>query len=441
MFAFRCNSQKRAAANPIRQSGKFGVVYLFFHNFKKFDKFEIPISFRHKKEDTYTTWIGGLSSFLIVCSALIYCIIYFIPFIRKKNYSLYYYTINLNKTEEINFQKSKASLAVGFECSKNKTDNISIEDLLELKAKYNFYTNIKNGEPIDLHNCNEEYYYKDDNLINSIVNETFKNLKCFNVLNKLIKNRYQNRNDNFAYYQIDINVKENIDPLIANEFLIDNDCKIELYYIDVNYEFEDFEEPIKKFVYEIFLQLNPYFETRMNTYFMNSYFESNNYLIFETKSDKKSYNTLFSKTEQYYLHRSGNILGKIYIRHDTRRMLIKITYQTLTEFFTVTFSFLEGLFLIFNFIVNTYNRFCLNYSIGKKIIFFEGIDDTHFNLSKNKTKIEDLISKTQLYEEVKQSKSTKTIVRQKNDIENPQNITGDESDRISVNNKSIDKII
>ena len=174
---------------------------------------------------------------------------------------------------------------------------------------------------------------------------------------------------------------------------------------------------------------------------MNSYFESNNYLIFETKSDKKSYNTLFSKTEQYYLNRSGNILGKIYIRHDTRRMLIKITYQTLTEFFTVTFSFLEDLFLIFNFIVNTYNRFCLNYSIGKKIIFFEGIDDTHFNLSKNKTKIEDLISKTQLYEEVKHFKSTKNFGRQKNDIENPQNITGDEKDRISVNNKSIDKII
>ena len=134
-------------------------------------------------------------------------------------------------------------------------------------------------------------------------------------------------------------------------------------------------------MYEIFLQLNPDFETRMNTDFINSYFESNNYLLFETKSDKKNNNTLFSRTEQYYLHRSGNTLGKIYIRVDTRRMIIKGTYQTLKEFLAVTFSFWEDLFLIFHFILNTYNRFCLNYSIGKKLFFFEGIDDTHFNFS------------------------------------------------------------
>ena len=312
------------------------MLKFFFHTFKKFDKFEIPISFRHKKEDTYTTWIGGLLTFLIVGSALIFCIIYFIPFIRKKNYSLFYYTINLNKTEEINFKESKAALAVGFECN-NNNENINIEDLLELNATYNYYIKVegknkKQNESIYLHNCSEADFYENNNLINSIVNNTFKKLKCFDDLNKLIKNRYQNREDNFAYYQIAIQVKENINRSLADEFIVNNDCKVELYYIDVNNEFEDFKNPIKKFVYEIFLQLNPDFDSRMNAYFMNSHFESNNYLLFETKSDKKS-NTLFSRTEQYYLHRNGNTLGKIYIRADNKRMIIKRTYQTLTEFF------------------------------------------------------------------------------------------------------------
>jgi len=289
------------------------MLKFFFHTFKKFDKFEIPISFRHKKEDTYTTWIGGLLTFLIVCSAFIFCIIYFIPFIRKKNYSLYYYTINLNKTEEINFQKSKAALAVGFECNNDENNgNRNIEDLLELNFTYNYYikdendTYIRIKELISFHNCSETDFYDNDNLINSIVNKTFKKLKCFNDLNKLIKNRYQNRNDNFSYYQIDIQIKENIDPSIVDEFIIDNDCKIELYYIDVNNEFEDFKNPIKKFVYEIFLQLNPDFDSRMNAYFMNSHFESNNYLLFETESDIKN-NTLFSRTEQYYLNKSNKL--------------------------------------------------------------------------------------------------------------------------------------
>ena len=379
----------------------------FSHNFKKFDKFDIPISFRHKKEDTYTTWIGGLFTVLLVGCALVFFIIYIIPFIKKKNYSLDYYTINLKKTQKINFGESKAALAIGFEYNKK----YNIDDLLELTVIYNKYSKgHKDNDTINLHNCNETDFYNDENLINSIDNDKFKNLKCFDNLSNVIENRYQDKNDNFSYYQIDIKIKEGIDPSIAEEFLIDNDCKIELYYIDVNNEFEDFKNPIKKFVYEIFLQLNPDVESRMNIYFMNSYFENNNDLLFETTSDKKQ-NTLFSRAEQYYLHRTSNIIGKIYIRADTRKMIVKRTYQTLTEFFAVTFSLWEDLFLICNIALNTYNRFCLNYSISKKLFFFEGIDDTHFNFAKNKDKIKELIRKTNDISVSVRSSQLKTFVR------------------------------
>ena len=112
----------------------------FFHYFKKFDRFEVPISFRHKKEDSYTTWIGGLFTCLIIGCALVFFIIYFIPFVKKENYSLYYYTINLDKTEEINFKKSETSFALGFDCSDNETKMYhgenTIDDYVELKIKY-----------------------------------------------------------------------------------------------------------------------------------------------------------------------------------------------------------------------------------------------------------------------------------------------------------------
>ena len=393
--------------------------FSFFHFLKQFDNFEVPISFRHKKQDTYATWIGGFFTLALVISALAFGIVYFIPFVKKKNYSLYYYTMNLNKTESINFKKSRATLAYGFQCPENDTKyNIyEIEDFIETEVKYNYYYEGSKAQPIPIlvHNCNDLDFYNDKNLIESIDQETFNKLKCFDDLDKVVKNRYQDRYYNFTYYQINIKLKNNIDPVLANNFLIKKDCKIELYYRDVKNDPEDFDEPIKPFIYEIFLQLNPDFESRMNVYFMNSYFENNNDLLFETKGNEKQ-NTIFSRTEQYYLHKTENTIGKIYIRADTRKMIIKRVYQTLLDFFAVTFSFWEILFIICNFILNFYNKFCLNYSISKKLFYLEGKDHAHFNVSKNTEKLKKLIDKTNSISEkhiLKMIEDPNTVIRVK----------------------------
>ena len=74
---------------------------------------------------------------------MIYCNFLF-AFLKRKNYTLYYYTINLNETEEINLKKSKSPLAFGFECSNKqnaeKYSYLNIEDLLVLKVRFIFYT-------------------------------------------------------------------------------------------------------------------------------------------------------------------------------------------------------------------------------------------------------------------------------------------------------------
>ena len=74
---------------------------------------------------------------------------------------------------------------------------------------------------------------------------------------------------------------------------------------------------------------------------MNSYLESNDDLFFETRGDE-TINNLFSRTEQYFLHQdinnSDESFAKILIA-DNKKMIIKRKYQTLTEFFAVTFSF------------------------------------------------------------------------------------------------------
>ena len=46
-------------------------------------------------------------------------------------------------------------------------------------------------------------------IINSISKENFDNLKCLNDIDKVIKNRNQDSNDNFTYFQIDVYAKKN----------------------------------------------------------------------------------------------------------------------------------------------------------------------------------------------------------------------------------------
>ena len=214
-------------------------------------------------------------------------------------------------------------------------------------------------------------------------------------LNKVIKNRYQDRYDNFTYFQIDIEAKSDIKISDVRNYILDNDCKIELYYIDIKIELDDFEEPIKPFLNEIFLQLDPDLHLRMNTFFMNSYFGSLNDLIFPTKTGQKMIN-LFSRTEQYFLHRGENVeeesFAKIYIRADTRRMEVKRKYQTLLEFFADSFSFWEDLFLIFNIIFNAYNRICLIYSLESRLFFFDRKENKNYNISQYSEKIRKIIA-------------------------------------------------
>ena len=379
------------------------MIQKFFHTFKKLDRFEIPISFRHKKEDVYTTWAGGVITLIIFIFAIIFCIIYLVPFIKKENYSLYYYTINLNKTEEINLKKSKSTVAFAFECKVNETSmEPKIEELLVLKVNYTYYEKgQKQNISIGFHECNDEDFYYDNNLISSLNKNRSNLIQCLNDLSQDIKYRYQDQKDNFTYYQINVEFKEKENYQYVNKYIVDKDCKVELYYVDVKIEVDDYEKPIKPFFNEVFLQLIPDMDSRMNAYFMNSYFESNNDLFFETKSSQEL-NNLFSRTEQYFLHREEeDILAKIYIRADTKQMIIKRTYQTLTEFFAVTFSFWEDLFIICNFIFNIYNRFALNYSLINTLFFFKEKENKCFNIAKNSEKIKRLIEKTNKFKDIK----------------------------------------
>jgi len=149
---------------------------------------------------------------------------------------------------------------------------------------------------------------------------------------------------------------------------------------------------------EIFLQLDPDLDLRMNNYFMNEYFESDNELFFPGKSSQKI-NNLFSRMEQYFLHKTDteeNSYAKIYIRADTKRMEVRRKYQTLMEFFADTFSFWGNLFFICEIIFNAYNRVSLNFFIENELLYFKEKENMHFNISENSRRIHELLKLTKI---------------------------------------------
>ena len=385
--------------------------------FEFMDRFNFPISFGYKKDDSYSTCLGGIVSFLLALATIVFGFYYFIPFCERKNYSLYYYTINLDQTQEINLYKSKASLAFNFDCSKgNKLadyGNLGIKDFIDLNVNFIYYKNAsnetaiennKNGTkknktylPIDFDNCTDSDFYNNENLLKNI-NFSISNLICLKDLNHTIKNRHQDKHDNFTYFQIDLKARNDTDYSIVRNYLLDYDCKFELYYIDVKVEVDDYENPIKPFLNKVFLQLNPDFVVKMDAYYMNEYFESINQLFFqkEKKEDDKPSN-LFSRTEQYFLYKGidsrEESFAQIFIRADTRKMEIKRKYQTIMEFFADNFSFWGDIFLICQLIFYIYNRISLIYYLETELFIFKGEKNKYFDISRNSKSINDLINK------------------------------------------------
>ena len=380
---------------------------------KKIDLFEIPISFRYKKEDGFSTVIGGIFTLAIIIWFIIILIYDFIPFIKKENFTFFFNIINIPYTEEI---KLNGSFAIGFGCD-NDQNGRKLEKYLDLEVKYYNKKINENGiydkndpknEPhnITYNACNYIDFYREYN--DSDNNNINKELKCLNELNKNIKGYYGDTT--FQYYEISLLAKENISFKEIDELLLNEDYKLELYYIDNQVNYSDYENPIKPFINKIFLQLNPEFHVKMNTFFIKQYlYNDNNVWHFAfTSGTEEKVNNLFSRTEQYFLYKGLNREEKkpskykyyatIYIRADTKKIEVKRKYQNLDEFWANTFSFLEIVLGWFSFFYKSLFREYLNYLIAHKLFFFKEKENKHFNIydQNNKTKIEKLIDLTDI---------------------------------------------
>ena len=200
--------------------------------------------------------------FIIFCViVLVVEIYYFIPFFNRKNYNLVYYSMNLSTTEKIRLKESKAAFAIGFDCDTDTDDGTNAEDILNLELNYITYIKDKTGkrtkipEALSSHSCNYEDFYNQYNDNFDLLN--IKDLRCLDKTDHVIEGIFTD--EVFSYYEFSVSTKENSESNFKriDNYLTKNDCKLSIYYTDITFHLDDYKDPIKPFLNEIFIQLNP----------------------------------------------------------------------------------------------------------------------------------------------------------------------------------------
>ena len=278
---------------------------------------------------------------------------------------------------------------------------------MNLNVSFTFRKNSKTdpnyNNTINIKQCNrndfdfdEEFYKRINELkINDLPIEKFS---CLENNTHEIQGIYTD--SNFSYYRITVLAKEGKNYSEINDFLLQNDCKLQFYYIDYSIDVENYTNPFKPLINSLFLELNPDFLTRKNVFFMNYHFKTDDRLfqLYESKKAEKEEkkNIGYSRVEDYFLYKgvgtSSNfkdkdIYANLYIRADNKRLEIKRENQNVLDFYAQNSAFWGSLFTVLNFFFTIYNNFHANRSMSRKLFFLEEKENNKFNLLKRRNSI------------------------------------------------------
>ena len=373
--------------------------------FRYFDIYGESITFKYKDEDHLSTVLGGLFTLIFYIFSISYFIYSCIPFFNDENFNLLYYTVNLNDTEEVKLAEAPTAFAFGLSCdAQNENPLYNISDLLGVKVQFRQKKN-NFRKSINLHPCTSSDFH-------NLHNETFYNwnITNFNCLprDSLLNDKPAGiyTDDKFSYYMI---IVESKDPDNAehnhfiNDYLIENDCKLQFYYTDITINIDKVKNPFSSVLNSMFLQLDPTLVQKKNVYFANYHlYDDKLFIHFSNVPEKEMIKTGLSRTEDYSVYKGlnrtyekiddYNNYAKIYIRLDNRKVEIKRRYQDFFEFYADNSSILISLYYLFSIIFSNYDRTKANHSISKKLFYFEGTKNNNFE---RLHKLKELINSTE----------------------------------------------
>ena len=356
----------------------------FLRKLEKFDLFSIPFNLTYKKEDKYSTLIGGYFSIGYIILSVSFFILLFIPFIQRKNYNFLYYQKNQDSTDKINFNETENDFAYILESKNNNNTALTCNDLLEVKISYIYNENQNNGyrkknvTNINKYNCT---YNNSTKRFEKVPESQYK---CIEHPNEIIQNTY---NDiNFSYYEIIVSLKDSDKDNFTEitDFLSANDCKLDFYFLDYTVDIDNYNKPIIPYQNSVFLHLSPISIVEMNLFFMKQILKDQSNLQFGLNNENIRENIIFSRIEQYSYFKGENraelnekfndtdyrVYAKIFIRADNKELIIKRKYQNLDEFWADNAGIFFDFFTFINFIFGLIYSLTSYHSLSKKIFFF-----------------------------------------------------------------------
>ena len=375
--------------------------------FRSINIFGITYSFRYKDKEKYQTVSGGFFLILFIILVLVFGIYNFIPFIKRKNYAIVYYTMHLAASEEVNLFASNSNFAVGLTCDYSKNEKLKIEDLLNLQAKYILYIKKedgsfdKKGTDLETHTCNyADFYNQFDKQVDYL--GLSSRFKCLGEKKDTVQGFFADQI--FSYFEFTLSAKNDSILNTTEQFLFNNDCKFNIIFTDIIIDLDDYKTPITQFLNDdLFIQLNPTLFIKRNVYFMNQYFSNDDYWLFVFGDDEKEIKTLYSRYEEYALYMGLDRIinkpynyinfAKIYFRADLKRTIIQRKYQKLMEFYADASSILIGLYEILCIVFNYIDYFYAYHSLAKHLFFFKELEpSTSFNILQKRNQIKEIIS-------------------------------------------------
>jgi hypothetical protein len=375
---------------------------------RRIDVFGVTFNFKYKSKDKYSTSIGGLFVFLFSILACYMGIYYFIPFYQRKNFTILYYTMNLNYTETIKLKEANAAFSIGLSCDEKEGLNITENDVFNLEIRHIIYTKDmegkihKNKNLLPNHPCSyADFYYKYNDSVDYL---GLKNYQCLDDYSHLIRGIYSDQI--FSYYEFTVLAKDLKNETFnkIDEYLLNTDCKLQIYYTDITINLDNYKQPISTYLNSFFIQLDPTLFIKRNMYYMNQYLSDDDLLfgVFGEETAEPIIEILYSRYEEYSLYLGFNRsitnppnrqnYAKIYMRSDTRKTDIKRRYQKLMEFYADSSSLLIGLYEILLIVLGYINTFYAEYSISNKLFLFKEIEGTHFDVSKNIQRIKNIMA-------------------------------------------------
>ena len=430
---------------------------------KKFDFSGYSFAFKYKSEERHTNCYSGCLLFVYIILSLVFVIINLIPFGKNKNFSLHYYTMNLQKTERLNLYDKSTSFAFGLDCREESITK-QAEKLFDIKIEYKSRSNDLTQTK---YNFTDYHLCKQEDFVNG-VSDSFKSSKLekYFCLNKDVVRQYTIEgiytDESFEYYTITLAAKNNSESLLEkiNRFLLSNDCKLQYYYTDVILDIDSFKEPIKYFMDSLFIQINPHLFSKKNIFYMNYYLYNYSRFIHDTKfisffksseyPNEPKIQIGFSKQYDYYEYKGLNRTkdasihdrteyARIYIRADNKKIEIKRHYEDIMEFYANN-SILIDVFNFLCIVLGFINEYRARKSLVNNLFFYEKKTEKNYidklkikNILYNNNKIPNNYAET--------SEKKFDINNEKNDTQNNDNNTYIDLtiDKMDVNYKKNEK--